>query len=80
VEEIAISKFRATCLAVLENVRKTGRAVLVTRFGEPVAEVVPPRASKKPKRWLGSRAGTGQIIGDIVSSASAEDDWDALRG
>jgi hypothetical protein len=29
---------------------------------------------------LGSRAGTGQIIGDIVSPASAEDDWDALRG
>jgi prevent-host-death family protein len=79
-EEIAISKFKATCLAVLESVRKTGKAVLVTRFGEPVAEVVPPHKSRKPKRWLGSRAGTGQIIGDIVSPASAEDDWDALRG
>jgi len=79
VEEIAISKFRATCLVVLENVRKTGRAVLVTRFGEPVAQVVPPHASKRSKRRLGSRAGTGQIIGDIVSPASAEDDWEALR-
>ncbi len=78
-EEIAISKFRATCLVVLENVRKTGRAVLVTRFGEPVAQVVPPHASKRSKRRLGSRAGTGQIIGDIVSPASAEDDWEALR-
>ncbi len=79
-EEIAISKFKATCLAVLERVRKTGKVVVVTRFGEPVAEVVPPHASRKTKRWLGSRAGTGQIIGDIVSPASAEDDWDALRG
>ena len=78
-EEIAISKFRATCLVVLENVRKTGRAVLVTRFGEPVAEIVPPSASKRSKRRLGSRAGTGQIIGDIVSPASAEDDWEDLR-
>ena len=78
-EEIAISKFRATCLAVLENVRKTGRAVLVTRFGEPVAEVVPPHVSKRSKRRLGSQAGTGQIIGDIVSPAR-EDDWGALRG
>ena len=34
-EEIAISKFKATCLSVLENVRKTGKTVLVTRFGEP---------------------------------------------
>ncbi len=79
-EEIAISKFKATCLAVLENVRKTGKTVLVTRFGEPVAEVVPPHASKKPKRWVGSLAGTGQINGDIVSPAGEEDDWEALRG
>jgi prevent-host-death family protein len=79
-EEIAISKFKATCLAVLENVRKTGRTVLVTRFGEPVAQVVPPHASRKPKRWVGSLAGTGHINGDIVSPASEEDDWEALRG
>jgi prevent-host-death family protein len=78
-EEIAISKFKATCLAVLEKVRKTGKPVLVTRFGEPIAELVPPRTSKKPKRWVGSLARTGQITGDIVSPASAESDWDALR-
>ena len=76
-EEIAISKFKATCLSVLEVVRKTGKTVLVTRFGEPVAEVVP--SSKKRKQWVGSLAETGQINGDIVSPASDEDDWDALR-
>jgi prevent-host-death family protein len=79
VEEIAISKFKATCLAVLENVRKTGKRVLVTRFGKPVAEVVPPHASRKPRLWVGSLAGTGYINGDIVSPASEEDDWEALR-
>jgi prevent-host-death family protein len=79
VEEIAISKFKATCLAVLEKVRKTGKVVVVTRFGEPVAEVVPPYTSRKPKRWVGSLAGTGEIKGDIVSPASEESDWDALR-
>jgi antitoxin (DNA-binding transcriptional repressor) of toxin-antitoxin stability system len=78
-EEIAISKFKATCLSVLENVRKTGKAVLVTRFGDPVAEVIPPRASKKPKHWVGSLAGTGEIKGDLVSPASDEDDWEVLR-
>jgi prevent-host-death family protein len=79
-EEIAISKFKATCLSVLESVRKTGKTVLVTRFGEPVAEVVPPQSSRRPKRWVGSLAGTGQITGDIVSPASEEDDWEAMRG
>jgi prevent-host-death family protein len=79
-EEIAISKFKATCLAVLEKVRKTGKVVVVTRFGKPVAEVVPPHASRRQKHWVGSRAGTGQILGDIISPASDESDWDALRG
>ena len=50
-EEIAISKFKATCLAVLERVRKTGKPVLVTRFGEPMAELVPPHNRNKPKQW-----------------------------
>ena len=49
-KEIAISKFKATCLAVLENVRKTGNVIVVTRFGQPVAEIVPSSASKRPKR------------------------------
>jgi antitoxin (DNA-binding transcriptional repressor) of toxin-antitoxin stability system len=79
-EEIAISKFRATCMAVLKRVLKTGKAVLVTRFGKPVAEVVPPHAPRRPKHWVGSLAGTGQITGDIVAPASEEDDWEALRG
>jgi antitoxin (DNA-binding transcriptional repressor) of toxin-antitoxin stability system len=74
-QEIAISKFKATCLAVLENVRKTGNTVLVTRFGEPMAEIAPPRASRKPKRWVGSLANTGSINGDILSPAGEEDDW-----
>jgi antitoxin (DNA-binding transcriptional repressor) of toxin-antitoxin stability system len=78
-EKIAISKFKATCLAVLERVRRTRKAVLVTRFGEPVAEVNPPPPRPRPKRWLGSMAGTVQIHGDIVAPASDEQDWEALQ-
>jgi len=79
IEEIAISKFKATCLAVLERVRKTGKPVLVTRFGQPVAEVVPPPVPTRPANWIGSFAGTAKIVGDIVSPATDEDDWEALR-
>jgi prevent-host-death family protein len=78
-EEIAISKFKATCLAVLEKVRKTGKPVLVTRFGQPVAEVVPPAIPKRPADWVGSFAGTAKIVGDIVSPAADEEDWEVLR-
>ncbi|PYQ58900.1 MAG: type II toxin-antitoxin system prevent-host-death family antitoxin [Acidobacteria bacterium] len=64
-KEIPISKFKATCLAVLENVRKTRRPVRVTRFGKPVAEVIPP-APQAQKQILGFMAGRGKIHGDIV--------------
>ena len=36
-EEIAISKFKATCLAVVERVRKTRKPIRITKFGKPVA-------------------------------------------
>jgi prevent-host-death family protein len=78
-EEIAISKFKATCLAVLARVRKTGKPILVTRFGEPVAEVAPPSPPQRPKRELGTMRGSARIVGDIVSPASDEDDWEVLR-
>jgi prevent-host-death family protein len=78
-EEIAVSRFKATCLSVLENVRKTQTPVRITRFGKPVAEVVPPSIPPAPANWLGCMAGTGHINGDIVSPASDESDWDALR-
>jgi len=78
-EEIAISKFKATCLSVLERVRKTGKPILVTRFGQPVAEVVPPSVAKPAERKLGTMRGTFDIVGDIVSPASDEDDWEVLR-
>jgi len=78
-ESMAISEFKATCLAVLERVRRTKKPVLITRFGQPVAEVVPPSVPPPPKSWIGSMAGTAQIIGDIVSPVSEESDWEAAR-
>ena len=50
-EEITISKFKATCLAVIEKVRKSGKPVLVSSFGKPMAEVVPAPNRNKPKQW-----------------------------
>jgi prevent-host-death family protein len=78
-EKMAISKFKATCLAVLERVRKTRKPVLVTRRGEPIAEVVPPTPPAKAKKFVGSMVGTGRIVADIVSPVGEEAEWEALR-
>lgn len=73
-EEMQISTFKATCLAVLERVGKTGQPVLVTRFGQPVAQIVPPPSGE----WLGAMAGTGQILGDLTAPAIDPEEWEAL--
>ncbi len=78
-ETISISEFKATCLARLERVRKTGLPLLVTRRGEPVAEIVPPRPLVPPGSWIGSAAGTGRILGDLVAPIVAPDEWEANR-
>jgi antitoxin (DNA-binding transcriptional repressor) of toxin-antitoxin stability system len=62
---------------MLEKVRRTGTPLLVTRRGEPIAEVIPPSPVHAREDWLGSAAGTGTITGDIVSPI-APDDWEAL--
>jgi prevent-host-death family protein len=66
-EIVTISKFKATCLSLLDQVNKTGQPILVTKKGEPIAQVVPPPKPKKPASWLGSFRSTGKIKGDIVS-------------
>ena len=78
-EQITITAFKATRLAVLERVRKTCKPILVTRFGKPVAEIVPPSPPARPAHWIGCMAGRGKIIGDIVSPVSSESDWDAAK-
>ncbi len=78
-ETISASKFKATCLGVIEKVRKTGKPVLITKFGKPVAELIPARPSRKGSEWLGCRKGTFTIIGDIVAPAFDEQEWEMLR-
>jgi prevent-host-death family protein len=77
--EIAISKFKATCLQVLEQVRTTKQPIRVTRFGKPVADIVPPQEHPTAKRRLGTMVGSGRILGDIVGPIGDESDWDAAR-
>lgn len=76
--DIAISKFKATCLAVLEEVRRTRVPVRVTRFGRPVAEIVPPSASLK-KSWLGCMRESIEVSDGIVGPIGAFKGWTIRR-
>ena len=78
-QEIAISEFKAKCLAVIERVRSTKKPIRVTRFGKPVAEVVPPTSVQERSSWIGSMKNSFEIIGDIVSPANDQNEWEVLR-
>jgi len=78
-EEIAISKFKATCLAVLKRVQKTRKPIRITKFGKPVAEIVPPSTEQNHESWLGSMKGTVKIVGDIVGPTGDLSDWEAFN-
>ena len=78
-ETVSISEFKATCLAVLDRVKRTGCPVLVTRRGEPIAQVMPPVLPPLPASWIGCMAGTARLTGDIVSPALNESEWEAPK-
>lgn len=78
-QEIAISEFKAKCLALLEQVGKTKQPLRITRFGKPIAEVIPPTDVEDRDKWIGSMRDSMRILGDIVSPANDEDDWEVLR-
>lgn len=76
--EVSISEFKAKCLALLEQVRRTRQPIRITRHGKPVAEIVPPSAIQDRASWIGSMKDS-KIIGDIISPANDEDEWEVLR-
>jgi prevent-host-death family protein len=79
-KEIAISEFKAKCLGLLEQVQKTKTPIRVTRFGKPIADVIPPGPETRSSDWIGSMKDKMKIVGDIISPATDEKDWEVLRG
>jgi prevent-host-death family protein len=78
-KEVAISEFKAKVLALLEQVRQTKKPLRVTRFGKPVAKIIPPSPDAGQKSWIGSMKDTMNIVGDIVSPVIDEKDIEALH-
>jgi prevent-host-death family protein len=72
---IKASEFKAKCLALMDEVARTGVAVVITKNGKPVAELVPHRPRKRSLRGIFKNKLF--IVGDIMSPIDVE--WDALK-
>jgi len=75
--KMGVSQFKAHALEVLDRVAKSRESVVLTKYGKPVAEVIPYRGSTASAR-PGRLAGTVTFRGNIVEPLGAED-WEACR-
>ena len=66
--------FKAKCLQLMDDVEKYHREIVITKYGKPVAKLVPIEP-EKPKPIFGCMKGTVKILGDIVSPTGVE--WNA---
>jgi prevent-host-death family protein len=80
---IPAAVFKAECLKLMDEVARTGRPIVITKHGRPVAQLAPVPAA--PRSSFGYMKNTVSIKGDVVAptgelwSADSGDD-DQFRG
>lgn len=75
--EMRASKFKAQCLAVMDDVQATREPVIVTKRGKPVVKVVPVEPEKDD--LFGFMAGKVKIVGDIESPVVPLKYWKIMK-
>jgi prevent-host-death family protein len=76
-ETLSVSKFKATCLSVLEQVKTKRKKICITKRGVPIAEIVPVNGAEGKEKRV-SLKGSVTFMGDIVSPV-AEDEWEVQK-
>jgi prevent-host-death family protein len=76
-QTLKAADFKAKCLALMDQVQRTGEAVLITKNGRPVAELHPAAGERLPSPF-GLHRGAITIRGDIL--APIDSPWNALAG
>jgi prevent-host-death family protein len=74
---IPAGKFKAHCLALMDEVKAKRETVVITKHGKPVAKLV-PIAGKADDDIFGFFKGKGSITGDIVSPILSPEEWGSL--
>ena len=77
---MAASEFKAKCLAILDEVARTGERIVILKRGKPVAQLGPATQTVDGFPQDRLRALGGVEVGDIVSPPLQAKAWDAVRG
>ena len=76
-KKMAAGKFKAHCLAVMDDVRATGEPVVITKRGAPVVKVVP--VGGDGDELFGFMRGEFKITGDIESPVVPLSAWKVMK-
>ncbi len=63
--EIPAGEFKAKCLKLMDQVRESGREIVITKRGKPVAKLV-PLVPMVRSPLFGCMKGSIEILGDII--------------
>ena len=72
---VGATEFKARCLELMDQVEKTGNAIVITKRGRPVARLAPVMTRRRSV--VGALKGHIRITGDIVAPIDVP--WDAGR-
>lgn len=73
---IPAAVFKAECLKLMDEVARTGRPIVITKHGRPVAQLAPVPAA--PKSSFGYMKDTVSIKSDVVGPTGEQ--WSADSG
>jgi prevent-host-death family protein len=68
---ISATEFKAHCLALMDEVQRTGEELVITKHGKPVARLAPVVSAAAPS-VVGWMRGTSEVLGDLIGP---EDVW-----
>lgn len=63
--QIAAGEFKARCLQLMDEVKRSGIELVITKHGRPVAKLVP--VSDDGDTAFGWMRGSVRVLGDVVS-------------
>jgi prevent-host-death family protein len=72
---VAVGKFKAHCLALINEVARSNESLIITKYNKPVVKVTPYDTQKELKNKPLKDAAI--YIGDIISPIDEE--WEALK-
>jgi prevent-host-death family protein len=72
-KRMAVSTFKARCLAILKDVQATGEPVVVTKRGAPLVKVIPAETERGTP--FGFMAEEFKIVGDIEAPLVPLKQW-----